>query len=126
MFKLQVFLSAVIFSDEYNSAFPALSLNLFCFKLLNFLGYGVEIRCCVNCSTGLLRKNNYFSAKHGGILCKKCFIYTNDGIPVNENSIKMIRIFLKNNIRSLEKLKIGRKELDNLEIITRNLLNWIT
>ncbi|GBE16629.1 DNA repair protein RecO [bacterium BMS3Abin15] len=139
----------------------------FVFKLLEFLGYKLEVGACVNCTSPLSSEGNYFSAEKGGVVCKNCSpkirneapqSYTHgsysfpsgaksaeakdnvshlstisrswssakaDKIEIDNNAIKIIRIFSHNEVASLTKLKAGKKELDNIKDVLNNFLSWI-
>ncbi len=97
----------------------------FIFKLLDLLGYKIEANICVHCGSKFENGENYFSAEQGGIICKKCASGLNNLIKINVNSIKLIRIFFANNLKSLLKLKIGKNEIKDLELISKVFLDWI-
>ena len=46
-------------------------------------------------------------------------------IGASDNVIKLIRIFFQNSVKSLLKLKVEPKEIDNLKIITGEFIRWI-
>jgi DNA repair protein RecO (recombination protein O) len=97
----------------------------FIFKLLDSLGYKIEVGHCVKCSADLPKEGNYFSAEKGGIICSACLEEKGSRIGVSDNVIKLIRIFFQNKIKSLIKLKVEPKEINNLKIITREFIQWI-
>lgn len=97
----------------------------FILKLLDSLGYKIEVAHCVKCSSALPKDGNYFSAEKGGIICAACLEDMGSRIGVSNNVIKLIRIFFQNRIKSLLKLKVEPKEIDNLKIITREFIQWI-
>jgi len=97
----------------------------FILKLLENLGYKIEVNHCVGCLRVLPKEGNYFSAEKGGIICANCPEDTGSRIGVNDNIIKLVRIFFQNRIKSVLKLKVEPKEIDNLKIITREFIRWI-
>jgi len=97
----------------------------FIFKLLFEMGYGIEVEKCVYCGDRLRPENNFFSSEKGGVLCGNCYKLENKRIKISPESIKLIRIFLKNKIENLAKLKVAPKDINNLKIITQETLNWI-
>jgi DNA repair protein RecO (recombination protein O) len=97
----------------------------FILKLLDNLGYKIEVRSCVKCSAALPKNGNYFSAEKGGIICSACLTETGSRIGASDNVIKLIRIFFQNRIKSLLKLKVAPKDVDNLKMITREFIQWI-
>jgi DNA repair protein RecO (recombination protein O) len=96
----------------------------FQFKLLDLLGYRMEVACCVYCRDKIFAGQNYFSAKHGGILCEKCSAKTQNKIIISTNAIKIIRIFLQNNLKSLIKLQVKTKDSNEVRAVLRDFLRW--
>lgn len=97
----------------------------FILKLLDNLGYKIEVGHCVKCSAALPKEGNYFSAEKGGIICAKCLKDTGKRIGASDNAIKLIRIFFQNRMKSLLKLKVESKDINNLKMITREFIQWI-
>jgi len=97
----------------------------FVFKILEELGYKIEVGCCMKCGEKIKEGNNFFNSELGGIICEKCYSNFRKGLRVNLNSIKILRIIFQNNLKSLVKLKTEKKDLDNLKIIKQDFLNWI-
>lgn len=98
----------------------------FIFKLLECLGYGLEVGKCVTCGSALQsQKENYFNAEAGGIVCGDCFREVKSGLKVSPNAIKIMRLFFQNKISSLAKLKIEARDLRELKIIAEDFLRWI-
>jgi DNA repair protein RecO (recombination protein O) len=98
----------------------------FIFKALNILGYKIEANVCVVCGKKIIKGNNNFSAEHGGVVCADCGTsLAGNKIIISDNSIKLIRIFFNNSIKSLRKIKIGEEDKKNLRKIVLNFLGWI-
>jgi DNA repair protein RecO (recombination protein O) len=95
------------------------------FKLLLEMGYGIEVEKCVHCGGRLKPENNFFSAGKGGVLCLNCHKFENRRVKIGPEAIKLIRIFLKNKIENLAKLKVAEKDINNLKIIAQEALNWL-
>lgn len=95
------------------------------FKILDEMGYRLEVERCVHCEKKLILEKNYFSIARGGILCAKCFQFENKKIPVGNESIKLIRIFLQNKLENLIKLKVSRQEINRLHVVLGEALNWV-
>lgn len=97
----------------------------FLFKLLDALGYRLEADKCVSCEKKLLPENNFFSASRGGVVCGVCAGSENKKIKVSAHAIKLIRIFLKNKISSLIKLKVLKADINQLKIALQEMLSWV-
>jgi len=97
----------------------------FLFKLLDALGYKLEINRCVKCEGALSAENNFFDYSRGGIICNNCAVGSGSILPISNNSIKVIRIFFKNKIINLSKLKINQRESSELGHISQTFVKWI-
>jgi DNA repair protein RecO (recombination protein O) len=97
----------------------------FIFKLFEALGYKIEANHCSVCMGQLSKKNNFFSPENGGILCENCARTYSNNVRISNDSIKLIRIFYKNKIGSLSKLRVGKKEIDSLLAISSLFFKWI-
>jgi DNA repair protein RecO (recombination protein O) len=97
----------------------------FLFKFLEKTGYKLETGKCVNCENKLEPNGNFFSAEKGGILCSVCKDQPGKRIAVSGETVKLLRIFSKNKLESLTKLKVPEKEIKNLEIIAEEAIRWI-
>lgn len=101
-------------------------INLgFIFQLLGELGYKAEVNNCLECGEKIREGNNFFDPQQGGAVCEKCVSKSINKIKINPNSIKIIRIFFQNNIQSLIKLNVEKKDIDNLKIINKEFVRWI-
>lgn len=96
----------------------------FLFKLLGEMGYQMEVEKCVQCQEKLKPENNYFSATRGGVLCQNCHAVEEKRIKISSESIKLIRIILKNKIENLTKLQVAQKDINNLKVIMQETINW--
>lgn len=102
-----------------------LMTQCFMFKLLDALGYKIEISGCVKCKGKLSKSRNYFDYSHGGVVCDNCARGSSTILPISNNSIKIIRIFFQNKISNLVKLKINLREAKELEYISQTFIKWI-
>jgi DNA repair protein RecO (recombination protein O) len=97
----------------------------FTFKLFGELGYGLEVGNCAYCQERIKEGDNFFDPEQGGIVCKKCLSHSKTKVKASPNTIKIIRVFFQNSLRSLIKLRVDRKDLDNLKVIEKEFLRWI-
>lgn len=97
----------------------------FIFKMLEELGYKIEVGSCMKCGEKIKEGNNFFDPELGGMICEECHLHVRKGSRITANSIKILRIIFQNSLKSLAKLKAEKKDLDNLKIIKRDFLNWI-
>ena len=118
-------ISEKLSGQEINSDKIALIAAGFIFKLLDISGYRIEVEKCVLCQKKLQAGKNFFAAGLGGMVCPQCLLNQGEIFPVSDESIKLIRIFLKNNLSGLVKLKISSREKQGLKIITDYFLREI-
>ena len=94
-------------------------------KLLDALGYSIEVNSCIVCGKPLEKDGLCFSAQHGGALCRDC---ANDNptcsIAINVNAIKMLRLFLQNNISTFSKIQATQKDCDSTRLAIDEFLRW--
>jgi DNA repair protein RecO (recombination protein O) len=97
----------------------------FLIKLLNALGYALEINHCVTCSKKLNENSLSFSSEAGGILCAECAKENgNSLLQLHPNVVKMMRLFLKNKMVALGKIKVTKDDCDRLSLLVNDFLNW--
>ncbi|EKD58653.1 MAG: hypothetical protein ACD_56C00077G0004 [uncultured bacterium] len=99
----------------------------FMVKLMDALGYSIEVAACVSCGKALSENLLSFSAQHGGALCANC-AHENptSALPIKSNAIKMMRIFLKNNISTFGKINATREDCDSVRMAMDDFLRWNT
>ena len=95
------------------------------FKILKDLGYQIEVGKCMICERKLTPEQNYFSYSRGGAICSQCGVKENNKIKIENDSIKFIRIFFKNNINNLKKISCSKEIAMNLWLIMDKFLSWI-
>lgn len=124
---LKNYLSAVDFlaKDEINEKYFLLRLG-FLVKLLDLLGYSIEVNTCVSCRELLSENALSFSASHGGVLCANCAKENPSARMIRPNAIKMMRLFLQNDMKTLSKIKAHRDDCDSVRIAVDDFLKWNT
>lgn len=96
----------------------------FLIKFLDQMGYRVEVRQCMECGEKLKPLGNFFSAARGGMLCFQCSVKESNKVEISAESIKILRIFLKNDVKNLIKLQVSLRDINNVKIIIKNLIDW--
>lgn len=127
-FLLRDYLSAVEFCSANGNTDKYGLLRLgFTVKLLSELGYAIEVNSCVVCGKALSADRTTFSAKQGGTLCGDCIGKNYEtAIPIRANAIKMIRLFLRNKMGVLFKIKTTKDDCDNASLVIDEFLRWNT
>lgn len=116
--------------DKLNDYFFSHSLEktlfyYFFWNLLNFLGYVPQINICILCQRKINPPIFYFSFKEKGFLCLECSKKEKEKIEVKQEIIKLISLFLKRDLSTLEKVKLEKKILDELKNFSENYFNLI-
>ncbi len=96
------------------------------FKLMDRLGYCLEVNRCVHCEKKLVLEKNYLSISRGGMLCAGCCERETRKIAISNELIKLIRIFLKNKLENLVKVRIDSRDLQQLKIIIKEVVSWFS
>lgn len=113
--------------NDINLQFTICNLQYYYFlwNLLSILGYKAELYNCVICQKKLTPEKLYFNPKEGGIICQNCFKENKSTKEIKPEIIKILRIILKNDWRTLLKLKIEAKYLKELSSVSKNYLSLI-
>lgn len=124
---LRSYLTAV---DALSGADRQAKTNLvtqgFLFQLLSHLGYHLEMRRCAVSGEALsAEKRYYFSPDAGGVVDVRFVGHAQKVVSINENAIKLIRIFFQNKLSSLTRLQVSREDLMCVEHVSRAFLQWI-
>ncbi len=93
---------------------------LFHYFLWNFfssLGYKPNLYNCSLCDRKLKPNNLYFSSKEGGVICSSCSLKIKK--KISPETVKILRIILKENWHILTKLKINSNLKRELRDISR-------
>lgn len=98
----------------------------FLFKLMENLGYMIQAEKCARCGGAISAGDqNFFSGKRGGLLCPECARTESRKVRCSDSTIKLLRIFLWNPIGNIAKVEVAEKDLRELELIWRELAEWI-
>ncbi len=115
---------------ELNNVQPVISnLQLlfyyFLWNLVSILGYQPDFYYCSLCQKKLTPEKLYFNPKEGGIICNQCFRKFKDGKEISLNTIKILRILVKKDWKTLNRLKIQPEDLALLRIISNYFLSFL-
>jgi DNA repair protein RecO (recombination protein O) len=97
-------------------------LSLFIFKLIYQLGYQPELYLCQNCRQKILPEKNYFSPELKGVICLSCQNRVEGAFPISNNTIKILRLASKLPLEKLMKIKVGDREVSELDRLAQILL----
>lgn len=112
---------------DYISFDPDSLTNIFFkFRLISLAGFSPGLKNCNSCQEILKEKDHFFSFKERGIVCKNCALQ-NDlrAFPILSSTIKIMRIFEEQNKNLMMKLKLSKRESDDLEKTLEYLKNLV-
>jgi len=96
----------------------------FLWNLLSILGYQINLYNCALCQEKLLPQKLYFNLEKGGIICLECFKKIKQGREISPDAIKILRIFLKKDWKTLSRLKITDFHKKSLKKISKNYFSY--
>jgi len=96
--------------------------HYFLWNLLLILGYELEIYNCISCGKKITPKDIFFSPKEGGLLCGECKKTIKSAKEIDPNIVKTIRLLVKRDWSTLNKLKIGTEDLRQLSAVSNHYL----
>jgi len=115
----------------------------FFWNFISILGYEPELSKCAICRQKLNPHNLYFSNKEGGIICKKCLTSGRDGVKIEPDVVKVLRLIVKKvpmsqdragipvaegdlgNWNTLSKLKMGNDTRESLKEVSENYYRYL-
>jgi len=95
----------------------------FLWNTFSLLGYSSEVYKCASCCEKLIPYNIYFSNKEGGVVCKNCSSKDTTAKKINSDIVKILRIILLKDWRTLLKLKIEPSSQKILSDISNNAIH---
>lgn len=105
------------YSPPPTSYFLQANYLYFVWNFFAILGYNPQLENCAHCHNRLDENNLFFSYKEGGALCPACVGVSK---KINSDIIKIIRIILKKDWQTLQKLKINNEAQKLLNNISKN------
>jgi DNA repair protein RecO (recombination protein O) len=97
----------------------------FIWNLSSFLGYGLELNSCISCRKDLKPEAVFFDLKRGGTICGSCRKSIEKSGRISPDSIKVLRVFLKGDLKTLERLRVKKKELNEIASASRHYLSAV-
>jgi DNA repair protein RecO (recombination protein O) len=98
----------------------------FFFQLLSHLGYHLEMRSCAISGEALSSSvQYYFSPDAGGVIDARFVNQAQQIVSINENAIKLIRLFFHNKVSSLTRVRVMPDDLICVERVSRSFFQWI-
>lgn len=119
-------------AEEFNKENGELFFIFFALKLLSELGYKPEMYECLNCREKIRPGKNYFNLKNGGLVCGQCLekersaqgINQTELLLISDNCVKLMRFIMDNKLDVAKKLKLDRRVIKELSVLTISFLNF--
>lgn len=118
--------------EQFTKENGELYFTFFALKLLTELGYKPEMYECLNCREAIKPGINYFNLRNGGLVCAACLekerlsqdLNPAEILTISDNCIKLMRFIMDNKLDVAKKLKLDKKVIKELSILTINFLNF--
>lgn len=99
--------------------------HYFLWNFLSILGYQPELYHCSLCQKKLTPESIFFASKEGGLICGQCKKTIKSAKEVSADTVKIIRLILKWDWPTLEKLKVEDEDLKQVSAVSRDYLSEI-
>ncbi len=110
------------FEGLNKGGFPFLIFQYFLWNLFKFSGYEPSLYQCACCQKKLSPDKLYFNCQEGGVVCEKCV--QKGGEAVDQETIKILRLFGKKDLKSLAKINLLEKHQSSLNKVLREYFSY--
>ncbi|OGZ65253.1 MAG: DNA repair protein RecO [Candidatus Staskawiczbacteria bacterium RIFCSPHIGHO2_02_FULL_43_16] len=97
----------------------------FFWNFISLLGYRPELANCVACRQALNPASLYFSYAGGGIACNMCAAHDKTATKVNADTVKILRLMVKQEWGMLLKLKVSPPSKKMLKAISDSYYHYL-
>lgn len=98
--------------------------NFFKFRLISLCGFEPILSDCASCHRKLNEEKLKFSLKNGGVVCGECDIQDSSVFSVLPSTVKFLRIFSGKDKDLLLKLRVSKREVDDLVRTMNYFVKW--
>jgi DNA repair protein RecO (recombination protein O) len=102
---------------------PATIARAFELKLLDQLGYGVELEVCVGCGAKIAGEGQGFSVAHGGVMCSRC-TGAQGGTALSGRALQALRELLVLPMAEVAKRRLSAAAREELERLLRPFVDY--
>jgi DNA repair protein RecO (recombination protein O) len=102
-----------------------ITLRYFELRLLDYLGYRPQLRQCTSCNSQLQPVTNFFSSRHGGVLCANCAYQEPVVRALSLNALKVLRLWQNCDTAIAYKVKINSQLTSELEKVMRDYIRYL-
>lgn len=98
----------------------------FLFQVFTHLGYHIEAGTSVHSGERLTQgARHFFSPQAGGVITEGEVAEFKESFYIQENTIKLMRLFATHKLVSCLKVKVGKDDIRELEMVSRRFADWI-
>ncbi len=101
-----------------------LLLSYFSIRLISYTGHNPQLVNCAACEKKLKNEKNYFNLQSGGVICGACAQNKPDSFFINNDLIKILRLFAEKDITIIDKIKINIKFQKQLQLFNKKILEY--
>jgi len=105
-------------SEKYKLAF-----QYFFWNFISSQGYRLQTENCACCRKPLDPYDLYFSSSSGGVICGDCSASDKKSKKINSDIVKVLRLILKKDWRTVSKLKVELSSQNLLEDVLENAIH---
>ena len=98
----------------------------FLWNFVSLLGFAPELYRCFLCKNRITPGQISFSPHDGGLICDFCSGKTEAGKKIDADTVKILRLFMKRDWDTIEKLKISKEHIINLKNISDSYISSIS
>lgn len=118
LWELLLFTFRKINNSQFTNSGLRLQYYYFIWSLFSILGYLPELYHCASCGKRLTPEILYFNPGEGGIICAKCFPKIEEAKKISANAVKLLRIITEKGEKIINKIKINKADLKELQLMT--------
>jgi DNA repair protein RecO (recombination protein O) len=100
-------------------------LRYFELHLLSQMGYRPELQYCGDCKGTLQPRTNFFSPRHGGVLCHICGYHEPSARPLTVNALKVLRFWQNCDLATAQKVKVDSGLATELETVLQDYIRYL-
>jgi DNA repair protein RecO (recombination protein O) len=100
-------------------------LRYFELHVLDYLGYRPQLKQCTSCNSTLQPSTNFFSSRHGGVLCAECAYQEPVARPLSLNALKVLRLWQNCDYATAFRVKISPHLSLELEKVMREYIKYL-
>jgi len=100
-------------------------ISHFIIKMLDMTGFKPELFNCLNCQNKITSQGNVFSIAKGGVVCDNCLEKVEQGLPVSDQIIKIMRLLLSDGVKISCKIKANQEDIRQTRELLHNFLEYV-